>query len=103
MFNFNFYNPTRIIFGKDRLDNINKYVPIDATVLITFGGGSAQKSGLIDKVKTILGKRKVYEFGGIEANPHYETLVKAIEIVRSKKIDFMLAVGGGRSEERRVG
>jgi NADP-dependent alcohol dehydrogenase len=95
MFNFNFYNPTRIIFGKDILDNIDKYVPIDATVLITFGGGSAQKSGLIDKVKTILGKRKVYEFGGIEANPHYETLVKAVEIVRSKKIDFMLAVGGG--------
>jgi NADP-dependent alcohol dehydrogenase len=95
MFNFNFYNPTRIIFGKDRLDNIDKYVPIDATVLITFGGGSAKKSGLIDKVKTILGNRKVYEFGGIEANPHYETLVKAVEIVRSKKIDFMLAVGGG--------
>ena len=95
MFNFNFYNPTRIIFGKDRLDNIDKYVPIDATVLITFGGGSAKKSGLIDKVKTILGKRKVYEFGGIEANPHYETLIKAVEIVRSKKIDFMLAVGGG--------
>ena len=95
MFNFNFYNPTRIIFGKDRLDNIDKYVPIDATVLITFGGGSAKKNGLIDKVKTILGKRKVYEFGGIEANPHYETLIKAVEIVRSKKIDFMLAVGGG--------
>jgi NADP-dependent alcohol dehydrogenase len=95
MFNFDFYNPTRIVFGKDRLDNIDKYVPTDATVLITFGGGSAKKSGLIDKVKTILGNRKVYEFGGIEANPHYETLVKAVEIVRSKNIDFMLAVGGG--------
>jgi NADP-dependent alcohol dehydrogenase len=95
MFNFNFYNPTRIIFGKDRLESIHKYVPTDATVLITLGGGSAKKSGLINKVKTILGNRKVYEFGGIEANPHYETLVKAVEIVRSKKIDFMLAVGGG--------
>ena len=95
MFNFNFYNPTRIIFGKDRLESIHKYVPTDATVLITFGGGSAKKSGLIDKVKTMLRNRKVYEFGGIEANPHYETLVKAVEIVRSKKIDFMLAVGGG--------
>jgi NADP-dependent alcohol dehydrogenase len=95
MFNFNFYNPTRIIFGKDRLDNIDKYVPAEATVLITFGGGSAKRSGLIDKVNTILGNRKVYEFGGIEANPHYETLVKAVEIVRSKNIDFILAVGGG--------
>ena len=95
MLNFDFYNPTRILFGKDRLEGIDRYVPADATVLITYGGGSAKKSGLIDKVKTVLGKRKVYEFGGIEPNPRYETLVKAVEIVRSKKIDFILAVGGG--------
>jgi NADP-dependent alcohol dehydrogenase len=95
MLNFDFYNPTRILFGKDRLEGIHKYVPADATVLITYGGGSAQKSGLIDKVKTVLGKRKIHEFGGIEPNPCYETLVKAVEIVRSKNIDFILAVGGG--------
>jgi NADP-dependent alcohol dehydrogenase len=95
MLNFNFYNPTRIIFGKDRLGSIDKYVPADATVLITYGGGSAQKSGLIDKVKKVLGNRKVYEFGGIEPNPRYETLIKAVEIVRNKNIDFILAVGGG--------
>ena len=95
MFNFDFYNPTRIIFGKDRLESIDKYVPADATVLITYGGGSAKKSGLIDKVKTVLGNRKVYEFGGIEPNPRYETLVKAVEIVRNENIDFILAVGGG--------
>lgn len=64
MFNFDFYNPTRILFGRDRLEGIDKYVPADATVLITYGGGSAKKSGLIDKVKTVLGNRKVYEFGG---------------------------------------
>lgn len=95
MLNFDFYNPTRIIFGKDRLEDIDKYVPADATVLITYGRGSAKKSGLIDKVKTILGNRKIYEFGGIEPNPRYETLVKAVEIVRNEKIDFLLAVGGG--------
>lgn len=95
MFNFDFYNPTRIIFGKDRLESIDALVPAEATVLITFGGGSSKKSGLIDKIKTILGKRKVYEFGGIEPNPRYETLVKAVEIVRNEKIDFILAVGGG--------
>ena len=95
MLNFDFYNPTRILFGKDRLEGIDKYVPADAKVLITYGGGSAKKSGLIDKVKTILGNRKVYEFGGIEPNPHYETLVKAVEIVRSENVDFILAVGGG--------
>jgi NADP-dependent alcohol dehydrogenase len=95
MLNFDFYNPTRILFGKDRLEGIDKYVPSDATVLITYGGGSAQRSGLIGKVKTVLGKRKIHEFGGIEPNPRYETLVKAVEIVRSKNIDFILAVGGG--------
>jgi len=95
MLNFDFYNPTRIIFGTDRLESIDRYVPADATVLITYGQGSAKKSGLIDKVKTILGNRKVYEFSGIEPNPRYETLVKAIEIIRSENIDFMLAVGGG--------
>jgi len=95
MFNFDFYNPTRIFFGKNRLENIDTSIPADAKVLITFGGGSAKKSGLIDKVKTILGGRKVYEFGGIEPNPHYETLMKAVEIVRSESIDFIMAVGGG--------
>ena len=66
MFNFDFYNPTHIIFGKDRLDSLDAHVPANATVLITFGGGSAKKCGLIDKIKTVLGNRKVYEFGGIE-------------------------------------
>ncbi|PKM76081.1 MAG: NADH-dependent alcohol dehydrogenase [Firmicutes bacterium HGW-Firmicutes-15] len=95
MLNFDFYNPTHILFGTDRLESIDKYVPADATVLITYGGGSAKKNGLIDKVKTVLGNRKVYEFGGIEPNPRYETLVKAVEIIRNENIDFLLAVGGG--------
>ncbi len=95
MYNFDFYNPTRIFFGKGRLDTLDKNVPADARVLITFGGGSAQKSGLIDKVKANLGNRKVVEFGGIEPNPHYETLMKAAAVVRNENIDFILAVGGG--------
>ena len=95
MLNFNFYNPTRIFFGQDRLDTINLNIPSDAKVLITYGGGSAVKSGLIDKVKANLGDRKVFEFSGIEPNPHYETLMKAVEVVRSESIDFIMAVGGG--------
>ncbi len=95
MFNFDFYNPTRIFFGKNKLEVIDKNIPATARVLITFGGGSAKRSGLIDKIKTILGDRVVVEFGGIEPNPRYETLVKAVDIVRSEKIDFILAVGGG--------
>lgn len=95
MFNFDFYNPTRILFGKDRLDGIDKLVPSEAKVLITFGGGSAKKSGLIAGVKSNLGNRTVIEFGGIEPNPRYETLMKAAEVVRSEHIDFIIAVGGG--------
>jgi len=95
MYNFDFYNPTRIFFGKDRLDNIDKFVPVNASVLVTYGGGSAKRSGLIDKVKANLGNRRVLEFGGIEPNPRYETLMKAVEIVCSKNIDFIMAVGGG--------
>lgn len=95
MNNFDFYNPTRIFFGKDRLGVIEKNIPTHAKVLITYGGGSAQKSGLIDKVKAHLGNRKIFEFGGIEPNPRYETLIKAVEIIRNENIDFMLAVGGG--------
>jgi NADP-dependent alcohol dehydrogenase len=95
MMNFDFYNPTRILFGKERLDGIDKLVPPEAKVLLTFGSGSAKKSGLIDRVKANLGNRTVIEFGDIEPNPRYETLMKAVEVVRSEHIDFILAVGGG--------
>lgn len=95
MLDFDFYNPTHIVFGKNRLESIDSLVPSDVTVLITYGGGSAKRSGLIDKVKAVLGNRKVLEFGGIEPNPRFETLVKAVEIVRNENVDFLLAVGGG--------
>lgn len=95
MFNFDFYNPTRILFGKDRLGGLDSLVPADAKVLITYGRGSAKKSGLIDKVKANLGGRTVLEFSGIEPNPRYETLMKAVEVVRKENINFILAVGGG--------
>ena len=95
MYNFDFYNPTRIFFGKDRLDIIDGQVPASANVLITFGGGSAVRSGLIAKVKASLGNRKVVEFGGIEPNPQYTTLMKAVDVVLREQIDYILAVGGG--------
>lgn len=95
MLNFDLYNPTSIIFGKNRLTSLDEYIPTTAKVLITYGGGSAKKSGLIDRVKTVLGNRSIYEFGGIEPNPRYETLLKAVAMIHSENIDFMLAVGGG--------
>lgn len=95
MFNFNFYNPTHIIFGKDRLNELAAFVPQDANVLVLYGGGSVKKFGTLAKVTQALGNRKFSEFGGIEPNPRFETLMKAVELVKKENIDFLIAVGGG--------
>lgn len=92
---FNFYNPTKIIFGRDRFNELNHLVPKDAKVLVLYGGGSVKKFGTLDRVLAALPNREILEFGGIEANPRYETLMKAVDLVRVEKIDFLLAVGGG--------
>ena len=63
--------------------------------MLTYGGGSIFKNGIYNKIKEALGKFDVTEFGGIEPNPTYETAMKAVEIVKEKKIDFLLAAGGG--------
>ena len=95
MFNFDFYNPTHIVFGKDRLSELNALVPKDAKVLITYGGGSAVRSGLIDRIVAALGDRKVEQFGGIEPNPSLETCERAVAFIKEHGVDFVLAVGGG--------
>ncbi|MFR5264759.1 iron-containing alcohol dehydrogenase [Clostridium sp.] len=95
MNNFDFYNPTHIVFGKDRLGELNNLVPKDARVLVTYGGGSVKKFGTLGKVLKALEGREVFEFGGIEPNPRYETLMKAVKVVKDENIDFLLAVGGG--------
>ena len=95
MKNFDFYNPTKIVFGKNRLNELNNLIPKEAKVLILFGGGSVKKYGTLTKVIDALKSREIVEFGGIEPNPKYETLMKAVSIVKEEKIDFLLAVGGG--------
>ncbi|MDO6461184.1 iron-containing alcohol dehydrogenase [Granulosicoccaceae sp. 1_MG-2023] len=95
MQDFDFYNPTRIVFGKERLGELDSLIPADARVLVLFGGGSVKRTGTLDKVLAGLGERTVFQFGGIEPNPHFETLMKAVALVREEKIDFLLAVGGG--------
>lgn len=92
---FNFYNPTKIIFGRDRFNELDQLVPQDAKILVLYGGGSVKKFGTLNRVLTSLPNREILEFGGIEANPRYETLMKAVDLVRAEKIDFLLAVGGG--------
>ncbi len=95
MLNFELYNPTQLVFGKGQIEQLPTLVPQNAKILVAYGGGSIFKNGIYDQVKTALQGFDVVEFGGIEANPYYETLMKAVEIIREQKIDFILAVGGG--------
>ncbi|MFN9859006.1 MAG: iron-containing alcohol dehydrogenase, partial [Pseudanabaena sp.] len=95
MENFAFYNPVKILFGKGQIANIALEIPVDAKILVTYGGGSIKTNGVYDQVKTALTGRTFLEFGGIEANPHLETLLKAVELIRAEGVNFLLAVGGG--------
>jgi NADP-dependent alcohol dehydrogenase len=95
MKNFTFYNPTRILFGKGRISDLTREIPAGARVLITLGGGSALKNGALFEVREALRGFTFIEFSGIEPNPAYETLMKAVDLARNEKIDFLLAVGGG--------
>ena len=95
MQNFQFMNPTKIIFGKGEVTKLSQEIPAGSKILITYGGGSAKKAGLLDAIKTVLKDFTIGEFGGIEPNPVYETLMKAVELIRAEKYTFILAVGGG--------
>lgn len=95
MLNFDFYNPTQILFGKDRITDLAKVVPAEARVLVLYGGGSIKNNGVFNEVMTALAGRDIREFSGIEPNPSFETLMQAVELVRKEKLDFLLAVGGG--------
>lgn len=95
MLNFELYNPTQYVFGKGQTQKLATLVPQNAKVLLAYGGGSIFKNGVYDQVKSALNGFEVVEFGGIEPNPRFETLMKAVEIIREQNINFILAVGGG--------
>jgi NADP-dependent alcohol dehydrogenase len=95
MQNFEFHNPVKILFGRGQIRRIAGEIPPEAHILAVFGGGSARRNGVYGQVKDALTGRAVEEFWGIEANPLYETLMRAVETVRASRVDFLLAVGGG--------
>lgn len=101
MENFNFYSPTEFVFGRDRENEcgalVKKYG--GSKVLVHFGGGSAIKSGLIDRVKASLDAAGVahVELGGVHPNPLDTKVYEGIDLCRKEKVDFILAVGGGSS------
>ncbi|ANI30114.1 aldehyde reductase [Yersinia entomophaga] len=95
MQNFTLHTPTKVLFGKGQIAELANQIPADARVLITYGGGSVKSTGVMDQVYQALKNHQFEEFGGIEPNPTYETLMKAVELIRAGDFDFLLAVGGG--------
>ena len=99
MDNFNFYSPTEFVFGKGRENDCGTYVKKygGTKVLIHYGGQSAQKSGLLDRVKSSLTANGVpfVELGGVQPNPRDTLVYKGIDLCRRENVDFILAVGGG--------
>ena len=95
MLNFEFKNPTKIIFGKGQIEKLGKEIPANAKVLLVYGGGSIKTNGIYDQVIEALSGFEVVEFSGIPANPEYEILLDALNIIKEQKITYMLAVGGG--------
>ncbi len=95
MNNFEFYCPTKVLFGKGMIARLPELIDRSQKVLMIYGGGSIKKNGVYDQVKKALEGYNLYEFGGIEPNPKYETCMKAVELIKREGIDFLLAVGGG--------
>lgn len=95
MFNFSYQNPTKIVFGQGQIKELTKLVPANAKILLTYGGGSIKQNGVYQQVMQALVGFEVVEFSGIEPNPSFETLLKAIEVVKQQGITYLLPVGGG--------
>ena len=95
MLNFEFKNPTKILFGKGQLSNLPLEIPAGVRLLMVYGVGSIKQNGIYEKVKAELKGFTVYEFGGVPANPEYEVLLRALALIKAEKIDYLLAVGGG--------
>ncbi|MDW6005274.1 iron-containing alcohol dehydrogenase [Vibrio mangrovi] len=95
MDNFTYFNPTKVHFGKGQIATLKEEISPNSRVLLTYGGGSIKTNGVYEQVLDALKECAVFEFGGIEPNPHYETLIKAVAVAKQEQIDVILAVGGG--------
>lgn len=99
MNNFEYYAPTKVVFGKDTETKVGELVKEfgGTKVLVHFGGGSAVKSGLIDKVCKALEEAGIsyVTLGGVKPNPRLSLAREGIELCKKEGVDFILAVGGG--------
>ena len=95
MQNFQFKNPTKIIFGKNTIAELSKELPQNAKIMLLYGGGSIKRNGIYEQVTVALDGYEVIEFGGIPPNPEYDVLMQALDIIQKEKVTYLLAVGGG--------
>ncbi|AZN36386.1 iron-containing alcohol dehydrogenase [Iodobacter ciconiae] len=95
MQNFSFHAPTRIHFGQGQVAQLAVEIPAASRVLLVYGGGSIKQNGVYQQVMVALSQHEVFEFAGVEANPEYETLMRAAAQAKVAKVDWVLAVGGG--------
>lgn len=99
MKDFNFYAPTRVVFGKDSEEKLPQLIQQygGSKVLVHYGGGSARRSGLLDKVFKMLTETGIsyVELGGVVPNPLLSKVKEGIDLCREEQVDFILAVGGG--------
>ena len=101
MNNFQFYSPTEFVFGKGTENEAGTYVKKHGgtKVLLHYGGGSAVRSGVLDRVKRSLEAAGIQyvELGGVKPNPRDTLVYEGISICRAEGVDFILAIGGGSS------
>ena len=95
MRNFSYCNPTRILFGAGQIASLGQLIPADSRVLVTHGGGSILQNGVWQQIEQALAGHRISRFAGIEANPQYTTLLRAVDQARREHCDFILAVGDG--------
>ena len=95
MYNFQYANPTRICFGEGQIATLSELIPVGSRLLVLYGGGSIKQNGVYEQLTQALAGREWLEFPGIGANPQYDQLMEAVDLVKRERIDFLLAVGGG--------
>lgn len=95
MYNFQYANPTRVCFGEGQIATLPELIPAGSRLLVLYGGGSIKQNGVYEQLNQALAGREWLEFPGIGANPQYDQLMEAVDLVKRERIDFLLAVGGG--------
>ena len=95
MDNFTYNSPTKIVFGRGSIAELGRLLGGHSRVMLVYGQGSIKKNGVYDQIQKALKGHSLVEFSGVEANPRYETCMRAVELARQNKVDFILAAGGG--------